>query len=206
MYGGQAEAILVSLAHNEWEGVGEIPNAEWNTRMVGSWEQDGPHQKSVRAGLSKWAMVVPDIDTKRKYKRRIFSLEARFVLGAEVGLVLRNVDHLSQGQNFSTNHLIGAEGKGIEYVVPVSRSILQHDQPTPEMGRMQMNTNFRRAVNIILAFILNCQGLSGLIVWRNAQMHAEDLRLERMAGNRKRKRAPARPIYDQRERFHLATS
>ena len=163
--GGQAEAVLRSIAHDELKGVGEIPDTSMMVRSVFAWTTND-------LGQATKVMNLVGFDTVSGPEQRIKVLfPVRLVLGTEVGIVLRDVSFLSRRRNFSTTHMAGTEGGGIDYVMPIASQILTHGS---------IGNNFRRAVYDICAFLLKHQG-PGLLAWREVLQKIEKARLVREA-------------------------
>lgn len=176
---GQAEALLLVLAHDCWEGLDEVSDSHSITRVVANqWTSCGPNQRSKEACLTSWSYV-PNSEGVME-KCRVASVSVRFVLGVEQGIVLRNVTGLARGRLFSTNHLVGAERPGVDYVMPVSSAIFKPRVPgTPAQVRGQVNLNFRYAVCTISDFLIRHQDTVNLLEHRQIVEKAEKERCAR---------------------------
>ena len=177
--GGQAEAVLLALTHDGWEGVVQVPDTPSVVRVVSPWVPNGPDQQAKDACVTVYGFTPTDVPGVMN-KRPLHSVQVRFVLGAEVDIVLRDVERLSHHRNFSTTHILGAKTSNVNYVMPISRKILTHDfSGDPEKAKIQINMNFRRAVYSICSFLLQCRDLQGVLAARDKIEKADAARLVR---------------------------
>ncbi len=160
--GGPAEVVLRAIAHDNQDLFGEIEDAQRMRRCRSEWTGNG------HGCLTASAILIPMMSISGGEDRVKFYFHLRLVLGAEIGVVLRDVANvkLSRGRNFSTAHFPGSEKSNIDYVMPIAPRILSHDFPS-DSGRAfdQVHMKVRRAVYMICAHLVE-YGRAGLLAER----------------------------------------